>query len=65
MTRFMLMANHDNGAVDTPMGEWAPEELAAHADYYEVRSRELTGRGVAIQQPVEVRQVMGQSGDEL
>jgi hypothetical protein len=36
MTRFLLMANHDNGAVDTPTGEWTPEEIAAHADYHEL-----------------------------
>jgi hypothetical protein len=59
MPRFLLMVNHDNGAVDTPMDEWTRGEIAA-------RVSAVPGPGgVSIRQPVEVRQVMGESGDEL
>jgi hypothetical protein len=49
MLRFLLMVNHDNGTVDTPMTEWTPEEIAAHMDYYAVLSRELTESGELVQ----------------
>jgi hypothetical protein len=49
MPRFLLMVNHDNGAVDTPMDEWAPEEIAAHMDYYGVLNRELADSGELVQ----------------
>lgn len=49
MPRFLLMVNHDNGAVDTPMDEWTPEEIAAHMNYYEALGRELTESGELVQ----------------
>ena len=34
MTRYLLVVNFEGGAVDAPMEEWRPEEIAAHLDYY-------------------------------
>lgn len=49
MPKFLLMVNHDNGVVQTPMSEWEPEEVTAHMNYYEVMSRELIKNGEQIQ----------------
>jgi len=45
MPRFLLIVNHDGGAIDTPMDEWAPDEVAAHMNYYEALNRELLQSG--------------------
>ena len=45
MTKFLLLVNYDGGAIDTPMTEWAPEEVQAHMDYYRVLNDELTANG--------------------
>ena len=29
MTKFLLTVNYDGGIVETPMTEWAPEEIKA------------------------------------
>jgi hypothetical protein len=49
MPKFLLMVNHDNGVVDKPMGEWEPDEIRAHMDYYAVLSRELIENGEQVQ----------------
>ncbi|HZC27210.1 MAG TPA: YciI family protein [Actinopolymorphaceae bacterium] len=45
MTKFLLLVNYDGGAIDTPMTEWAPEEVQAHMDYYRTLNAELTANG--------------------
>ncbi|HTT88781.1 MAG TPA: YciI family protein [Acidimicrobiales bacterium] len=49
MPTFLLMVNHDNGVVGTPMDEWKPEEIAAHMNHYEVLNRELAENGELVQ----------------
>ena len=50
MPKFLIMVNHDNGVFDdTSMDDWAPEEVKAHMDYYEVLGRELGESGEQIQ----------------
>jgi hypothetical protein len=39
------MVNYDGGAIDTPMEQWAPEEVRAHMDYYRALLKELTDSG--------------------
>ena len=45
MPKYLLLVNHDNGAIETSMSEWAPDEIAAHLSYYEALSRELIESG--------------------
>jgi hypothetical protein len=49
MPKFLLMVNHDNGVAEKPMGEWEPDEVRAHMNYYEILGRELTESGEQIQ----------------
>ncbi|HUD76827.1 MAG TPA: YciI family protein [Streptosporangiaceae bacterium] len=48
MTRFLLLVNYDNGAVEKPMLEWDPADLRAHLDYYNTLNAELTASGELI-----------------
>ncbi len=48
MTRFLLLVNYDNGAVEKPMLEWDPADLRAHLDYYNALNAELTASGELI-----------------
>jgi hypothetical protein len=52
MTRYLLAVNFEGGAVDTPMDEWKPEEIAAHLDYYKALNAELVGSGELVQSEV-------------
>lgn len=45
MTRFLLIVDYNPGAIDTPMTEWAPEEIKAHMDYYGALNDELRASG--------------------
>lgn len=45
MTKFLLLVNYDGGDIETPMTEWAPEEIAAHMAYYEALNKELLANG--------------------
>ncbi|WP_354644589.1 YciI family protein [Kitasatospora camelliae] len=45
MPRYLLMVNHDGGAVEEPMDAWAPEDIAAHFDYYAALTEELVASG--------------------
>ncbi|MCX0241690.1 MULTISPECIES: YciI family protein [Streptomyces] len=49
MPKFMLMVNHDGGVFEQPMDEWDPSDIAAHFQYYEVLTKELTESGEMIQ----------------
>jgi hypothetical protein len=50
MTRYLLTVNYDGGVIDTPMDEWAPEDIKAHMDYYAALSAELTDSGELVEQ---------------
>lgn len=45
MTKYLLIVDYNDGAIDTPMTEWAPEEITAHMDYYRALNRELIESG--------------------
>jgi hypothetical protein len=46
MTRFMLLQNYGSTLVcDTPMSEWAPEDVTAHIRFQHDLNRELTESG--------------------
>ena len=55
MTRYLLGVTFEPGVADTPMEEWAPEEVDAHLDYYRALHKELVANG-------EVVTVLGPSG---
>ena len=45
MTRFLLLVNFDNGAVEEPMTSWDPADIKAHMAYYEALNKELEESG--------------------
>jgi hypothetical protein len=45
MPRFLLMVNHDGGAIDTPMTEWDPDDITTHLNYYKALNEELIASG--------------------
>lgn len=49
MTKFLLIVDYQPGVIDTPMTEWAPDEIKAHMDYYNALNAELTANGELVQ----------------
>ncbi len=49
MTKFLLIVDYQPGVIDTPMTEWAPEDVKAHMDYYNALNAELTANGELVQ----------------
>jgi hypothetical protein len=45
MTKYLLIVDYNGGVVETPMDEWAPEEIKAHMDYYAALNKELAESG--------------------
>lgn len=45
MTKYLLAVTYDDGANDTPMTEWKPDEVKAHMDYYKALAKELDESG--------------------
>lgn len=45
MPRYLLIIDYNRGVVESPMDEWAPEDIKAHMDYYRVQLRELLDSG--------------------
>lgn len=45
MPRYLLIIDYNLGVVESPMDEWAPEDIKAHMDYYRVQLRELLDSG--------------------
>lgn len=45
MTKYLLTVDYNGGAIETPMTDWAPEDIRAHMDYYRALDRELTESG--------------------
>jgi hypothetical protein len=50
MTKDLLTVNYDGGVIDTPMDEWAPEDIKAHMNYYGALNAELTDSGELVEQ---------------
>jgi hypothetical protein len=50
MTKYLLTVDYHGGVIETPMTEWAPEEIKAHMDYYRALSKELTESGELIEE---------------
>src|SRR5690348_15268090 len=50
--RYLLIVNFDGGAIETPMDEWAPEEITAHLDYYRALHEELVSSGELVDDKV-------------
>jgi hypothetical protein len=49
MTKFLLTVDYNGGAIETPMTEWAPEDIKAHMDYYRALNKELTDSGELVE----------------
>jgi hypothetical protein len=45
MPKYLLTLDYRGGVIDTPMTEWAPEDIKAHMDYYGALKLELTESG--------------------
>jgi hypothetical protein len=52
MARYLLVVDFQGGVCETPMEEWAPEEVTAHLDYYGALHRELIDSGELVQSEV-------------
>ena len=49
MTRYLLVVDFQSGPDDTPMEQWAPEEVTAHLDYYKALNAELEASGELVE----------------
>ena len=49
MTKFLLIVDYNGGVIDTPMTEWAPEEVKAHMAYYDALNADLLASGELVQ----------------
>jgi hypothetical protein len=49
MTKYLLIVDYNGGAIETPMYEWAPEDIRAHMDYYAALDKELRDSGELIE----------------
>jgi hypothetical protein len=63
MTKFLLIVDYQPGVIDTPMTEWAPEDVQAHMAYYTALNDELRASGelvenVALTWPEEAKSVI-------
>ncbi|MEV6302325.1 YciI family protein [Actinoplanes sp. NPDC051861] len=48
--RYLLIVDYRPGTVETPMTEWAPEDVKAHMDYYGALREELLASGELVTQ---------------
>jgi hypothetical protein len=49
MTKFLLIVDYQPGVIDTPMTEWAPEDVKAHMAYYGALNDELLASGELVE----------------
>jgi hypothetical protein len=49
MTKFLLIVDYQPGVIDTPMTEWAPEDVKAHMAYYGALNDDLLARGELVE----------------
>lgn len=45
MAKYLLIVTFEPGVEDSPMEDWAPEDVAAHLDYYRALNAQLTANG--------------------
>ena len=50
--RYLLIVNFEGGVIEAPMGEWKPEEITAHLDYYKALHKELVSSGELVDSQV-------------
>ncbi|MDQ3328308.1 MAG: YciI family protein [Chloroflexota bacterium] len=50
MTKYLLTVDYNGGVIETPMTEWAPEDINAHMDYYGALNKDLTDSGELVEQ---------------
>lgn len=49
MTKFLITVDYSPGVVETPMTEWAPEDIKAHMAYYTQLNEELRATGELVE----------------
>lgn len=49
MTKFLITVDYSPGVIDTPMTEWAPEDVKAHMAYYTQLNEELRATGELVE----------------
>ncbi|WP_020386403.1 YciI family protein [Kribbella catacumbae] len=49
MTKFLIVVDYSPGVVDTPMTEWAAEDVKAHMAYYTALNEELRASGELVE----------------
>jgi hypothetical protein len=50
VTKYLLTVDYQPGVIETPMTEWAPEDLKTHMDYYAALRKELIDSGELVEQ---------------
>ncbi|MDG6108897.1 hypothetical protein Daura_36730 [Dactylosporangium aurantiacum] len=50
MAKYLLIVDYRPGVVETPMEQWAPQDIAAHMDYYTALRHELLDSGELVDQ---------------
>lgn len=63
MTKFLLIVDYQPGVIETPMTEWAPEDVKAHMAYYTALNDDLRASGelvehLALSWPAEAKTVI-------
>ena len=49
MTKFLLTVDYNGGVIDTPMTEWAAEDIKAHMAYYTALNEQLQASGELVE----------------
>jgi hypothetical protein len=49
MTKFLLIVDYNPGVIETPMTEWAPEDVKAHMAYYGALNDQLRANGELVE----------------
>jgi hypothetical protein len=49
MTKFLITVDYSPGVIETPMTEWAPEDIKAHMAYYTQLNEELRASGELVE----------------
>jgi len=60
MTKYLLTVDYNGGVIETPMTEWAPEDIKAHMDYYGALNKDLTDSGELVEQQALTGHDLGQ-----
>ena len=49
MTKFLITVDYSPGVIETPMTEWAPEDIKTHMAYYTQLNEELRASGELVE----------------